>query len=59
MDDKQIKMFASSILVSDVISYIDNHKKEYKKFLKKELENQIKIKQRKGEKNEIRKYQQR
>lgn len=36
MNDKQIKQFSSCILISDVISYIDAHKKEYEKFLKSE-----------------------
>lgn len=36
MSDEQIKLFSSNILISDVISYIDNHKKEYEEWLKKE-----------------------
>lgn len=36
MNDEQVKLFSSSILISDVISYIDNHKKEYEEWLKKE-----------------------
>ncbi|MBQ8891284.1 MAG: hypothetical protein IJ068_00255 [Bacilli bacterium] len=38
MSDKQISLFSSSILISDVISYIDNHKEEYEQFLKVEME---------------------
>lgn len=45
MSDKQIKQFSSCILISDVISYIDTHKKEYEKFLKAERQN---LKQKKG-----------
>lgn len=37
MTDKQIKKFSSSILVSDIKSYIDTHKLEYELFLKEEL----------------------
>lgn len=36
MNEEQVKLFSSSILISDVISYIDNHKKEYEEWLKKE-----------------------
>lgn len=36
MSDEQNKLFSSNILISDVISYIDNHKKEYEEWLKKE-----------------------
>ena len=36
MNDEQVKLFSSSILISDIISYIDNHKKEYEEWLKKE-----------------------
>lgn len=41
MSDKQLKKLCTGISVSDVISYIDAHKKEYQKFLefeKKESE---------------------
>jgi len=38
MNDKQIQLFSASILISDVISYIDNNKEEYEKFLKEESE---------------------
>ena len=43
MNDKQLKKFCSGISISDVISYIDTHKKEYQKFLeleKKESEDE-------------------
>ena len=36
MNDKQLNKISSSISVSDVISYIDTHKKEYQKFLELE-----------------------
>ena len=36
MNDKQLNKICSGISVSDVISYIDAHKKEYQKFLKLE-----------------------
>lgn len=39
MNDKQIKQFISFVLISDVISYIDAHKKEYEQFLKDEIKN--------------------
>lgn len=42
MNDEQVKLFSSSILISDVISYIDNHKEEYEKFLQEELEKEKK-----------------
>ena len=32
MNDKQLNKICSGISVSDVISYIDAHKKEYQKF---------------------------
>lgn len=53
MSDKQISLFSSSILVSDVISYIDNHKQEYEQFLKAEIENEKsgKAKKKKGKNN--------
>lgn len=47
MNDKQIKQFSSCILISDVISYIDTHKKEYERFLKLENKN---IKKKEGKK---------
>ena len=58
MSDKQISLFSSSILVSDVISYIDNHKEEYEQFLKVEMEkdNLKKIAKKKGNNNENTKY---
>lgn len=58
MSDKQISLFSSSILVSDVISYIDNHKEEYEQFLKAEMEkdNLKKIAKKKGNNNENTKY---
>ena len=52
MNDKQLKKFCSGISVSDVISYIDAHKKEYQKFL--ELEK----KESEDEKNELHKIKQ-
>lgn len=53
MSDKQISLFSSSILVSDVISYIDNHKQEYEQFLKVEMEKEkpSKAKKKKGKNN--------
>lgn len=58
MSDKQISLFSSSILVSDVISYIDNHKEEYEQFLKAEMEKEkTKKTNKKGKsKNESTKY---
>lgn len=60
MNDKQLKKFCSGISISDVISYIDTHKKEYQKFLeleKKESEDKKnefhKIKQSKKTSNTI------
>lgn len=58
MSDKQIRQFASSILISDVISYIDSHQKEYEEFLKEELENQ-KLKKKVGINNETKKQKSR
>lgn len=54
MNDEQVKLFSSSILISDVISYIDNHKEEYEKFLQEELEKEKEknIKERGKNKNE-------
>lgn len=52
MNDKQLKKLCSGISVSDVISYIDAHKKEYQKFL--ELEK----KESEDEKNELHKTKQ-
>lgn len=49
MNDKQIKKMYSGIVISDVISYIDAHQKEYKKFLENES---------KEEKNELHKTKQ-
>ena len=50
MNDKQLKMFCSGILISDVISYIDAHPKEYEQYIKKE--------QKKEDKNEVYKNKQ-
>ena len=36
MNDKLLKKFCSGILISDVISYIDAHPKEYEQYIKKE-----------------------
>lgn len=36
ISDELRKEFASGILVSDVASYINNHKEEYKKWLSKQ-----------------------
>lgn len=52
MNDKQHKKFCSGISVSDVISYIDDHKKEYQKFLELEKE------ESEAEKNELHKIKQ-
>lgn len=41
MNETQVKLFSSSILISDVISYIDAHKKEYEMFLKEEEQKEI------------------
>lgn len=38
MNDKLLKKFCSGILISDVISYIDAHPKEYEQYLKKDQE---------------------
>lgn len=40
MNDKILKMFCSGILISDVISYIDAHPKEYEQFVKEEQSEQ-------------------
>lgn len=58
MNDKQLKKFCSGILISDVISYIDAHPKEYEQFIKdikkKEEKNELhKIKQSKKTINTI------
>lgn len=50
MNDKQLKMFCSGILISDVISYIDAHPKEYEQYIKKE--------QKKEDKNAVYKNKQ-
>ena len=42
ISDELIKEFASGILVSDVASYIDNHKEEYKKWLSNKDKNKKK-----------------
>ncbi len=36
LTNEQIKLISSSILVSDVIAYIDEHQKEYEEFMKNE-----------------------
>ena len=52
MSDKQIRQFSSSILISDIISYIDSHQKEYEEFLKEEeLKKELNSNQVKGGKN--------
>lgn len=50
MSDKQLKMFCSGISISDVISYIDAHPKEYEQFVKEE--------KKKEEQNEVHKIKQ-
>lgn len=50
MNDKMVKMFCSGILISDVISYIEKHPKEYEQYIKRE--------QKKEEKNELHKSKQ-
>ena len=42
MNGKQLKMFCSGILISDVISYIDAHPKEYEQYIKKEQKKEVK-----------------
>lgn len=44
MSDKQLKKLCTGISVSDVISYIDAHKKEYQKFLESEKKESEEIK---------------
>ncbi len=48
MNDKLLKMFCSGISISDVISYIDAHPKEYEQFVKEEQ-----AEKKKEEKHEI------
>lgn len=36
LSKEQIKTISSSILISDIISYVDNHREEYEEFLKNE-----------------------
>ena len=52
MNDKQLKKICSGILISDVISYVNAHQKEYKKFIKDEE------KKSEDEKNELHKNKQ-
>ncbi len=40
--DEQIKMLSSSIMISDVIDYINKHQKEYEEFLKQLEKNELK-----------------
>lgn len=44
MSDKQLKMFWSGISISDVISYIDEHPKEYEQFVNEEKRRRNKMK---------------